>query len=424
MPSIARLLTLLLFATLIPVAGLSASSEQILYNFNRSATTPGGLVFDKQGNLYGISLDGGQANLGAVFELSPSANGWTETVLYSFGEDTGHPVQTESLAFDKAGNLYGTTTFGGKNNRGTVFRLSPNAGGVGLQWTETIIHSFLASPGQSPMAGVVLDAAGNLYGTTYGLFGPTDGANGAIFEISPQSATAVRYRVLHAFQDAGAGDGSGPEAALTFDAAGNLYGTTWAGGIAGCGVAQNGCGTVFKLTPTKNGGWSYRQIYKFQGLSDGAAPDGSVVVAPNGDIYGTTVMGGIDQYEYCQSGYYGCGTVFQLSPNSDGTYTHAVLYMFNGPPTDGGSAQSGLILDAGGNLFGTTERGGLLNDGTVFELSPNAGGWQETILHSFGSGSDGYFLDTQPIMDNAGNIYGTTFGGGTNSYGTVFKITP
>jgi len=415
MPSTVRLIALLLFATLIPVADLSASSEQVLYNFTVGDFQPGGVIFDAQGNLYGVSAGGGQYGYGSVFELSPSANGWIETVLYSFmgGKDGRDPAQTQSLIFDKAGNLYGTTVDGGSTDTGTVFRLSRGTGG---KWTKTVIHSFQVSPGEYPNAGLVFDAAGNLYGTTYG-------ANGTVFEISPVGNSA-KFQILHRFQFRSVQDGSGPRAALTVDAAGNLYGTTYVGGIVGCGIANSGCGTVFKLAPIAGGGWSYRQIYRFQGRSDGERPLANVVVRPTGDLYGTTLLGGISESNVCVSNYPGCGTVFKLSPNSDGTYTHSVIYMFNGPPTDGANPESGLILDAAGNLFGTTQDRGAFGYGIVFELTENSGAWQETVLHNFGQGSDGQSPDTQLIMDASGNLYGTTPQGGENFDGTAFEITP
>jgi len=224
---------------------------------------------DAAGNLYGVSSNAGQYGYGRVFELSPSVSGWTETVLYNFtgGEDGAGPSPTQSLVFDTAGNLYGTTVDGGTLNAGTVFKLTPKGGG---NWAESVIHSFLGNPGGYPESGLVLDAAGNLYGTTFG-------GSGAVFEISPQSGGTWKYRVLHRFQNRGRGDGSGPVTALAFDANGNLYGTTYAGGTLHCGLGQNGCGTVFKLTPTSGGGWLYRQIYKFKGESDGERPSGKRV---------------------------------------------------------------------------------------------------------------------------------------------------
>jgi len=403
---------MLLFVTLLASGALAAPSEQVLYSFTSADYQPGGVIFDGVGNLYGVSSNSGEYGYGRVFELSPSVSGWTETVLYSFmgGKDGANPSPTQSLVFDTASNLYGTTVRGGTLNAGKVLKLTPNGG---ANWTESVIHSFMDRPGQYPESGLVFDAAGNLYGTTFG-------ANGTVFKMLPQSGGTWKYRMLHRFQYRRSEDGSGPEAALAFDADGNLYGTTYAGGTLHCGLGQNGCGTVFKLTPASGGGWLYRQIYRFKGGSDGERPLGGVVIDATGDVYGTTDLGGAGQ---CYSNYPGCGTVFKLSPNLDGTYTHNVIYAFAGAPADGGGPQSGLIL-AAGNLFGTTQIDGAFGDGTVFELVPQSGGWQETVLHSFGEGTDGALIDSEPIIDSSGNIYGTTYGGGTIGEGVVFEVTP
>lgn len=394
---------IVLFVLLIASTFSAAQSEQVLYQFTSADYTPGGVIFDNHGNLYGVSTGEVGYTYGRVFELSPSPNGWTETVLYTFtgGADGSGPSEMESLAFDTAGNLYGTTGNGGKGGWGTVFRLSPAGGG---KWTESVIHSFQGSEGAHPATGVTI-AGGKLYGTT------SIGTVGSIFEMSPQ----LGYRSIHRFGQV-KNDGSGPQAALTVDSGGNLYGTTYHGGA-------NGNGTVFKLTPTSSGGWRYKVIYSFQGGSDGATPYGGVVISPSGIVYGTTWLGGIGT-DQCFSGTPGCGTVFELSPNTDGSYTHSVIYTFVGPPTDGGGPQ-GIILDPNGNLFGTTQIGGaFFSSGTVFELEPVGSGWQETVLHSFGQGNDGALIISQPIMDSSGNIYGTTYSGGPSGYGVAFEVTP
>lgn len=402
---------ILVVVVLISSALSAAQSEQVLYSFTSADYQPGGVIFDNQGNLYGVASGAQGSGYGHVFELSPSQNGWTETVLYTFtgGEDGSEPSAIQSLVFDTAGNLYGTTVRGGTagdGGAGTVFKLAP-AGG---QWTESVVHSFLNSPGAYPETGLASDAAGNGYGTTFG-------GNGSVFELSSKSG----YRVLHVFGSRQPHDGSGPLAALTVDSAGNIYGTTYTGGIPNCGFGGNGCGIVFKLTPTSGGGWAYHVIYRFQGGSDGDRPEGSVAVSPTGTVYGTTNLGGVGQ---CFSNVSGCGTVFELSPNSDGGYTHTVIYTFRGPPTDAGAPESGLILNSAGNLYGATLLGGTLNVGTVFELVPQGSGWQESVLHSFGEGNDGALIQSQPIMDASGNIFGTTYSGGANGAGAVFEVTP
>lgn len=399
--------SVLVFVLLIASGMSVAQTEQVLYSFIPADYQPGGVILDTQGNLYGATSGSVGSTYGYVFELSPSVSGWTETVLYTFpgGQGGEYPSPYQSLTFDTAGNLYGTTVRGGKATVGTIFRLAPKGKGT---WTANVIHQFTNA--SYPEAGLVLDAAGNGYGTT-------TGGKGAVFEISPKTG----YRVLHVFQQAG--DGSGPWAALTIDSAGNLYGTTYLGGVPNCGLGGNGCGTVFKLTPLPNGGWGYKQIYRFHGGSDGVEPWGGVVVSAAGDVYGTTQQGGIGTNR-CFSNVSGCGTVFKLSPNPDGSYTHTVIYAFLGPPIDGGDPQTGLIFDSADNLFGTTYLGGADGLGTVFELVPQQSAWHETILHSFSGGSDGSYPYSQLVIDSSGNIYGTTDSGGANGYGVAFEVTP
>ena len=203
---------------------------------------------------------------------------------------------------------------------------------------------------------------------------------------------------------------------MIFDNQGNLYGTTYQGGASGDG-------TVFKLTPISRGGWRYKQIYSFKGGSDGVRPYGGVVVSPTGIVYGTTWLGGIGTNQ-CFSNFPGCGTVFELSPNADGSYTHTVIYTFLGPPTDGGAPQ-GLILDPNGNLFGTTQFAGAFGGGTVFELALlGSGVGRKPSFTASARVNDGALIISQPIMDSSGNIYGTTYSGGANGVGTVFEVTP
>ena len=189
------------------------ANEQALFAFGRSGT-PGGVVFDHAGNLYGITGDGGTGFFGSVFELSPaSGGGWTQSILYSFtgGADGNDPVSPQRLVFDKHGNLYGTTMTGGKYNDGVVFKLKPQSGGG---WTESVIHNF-NTYASIPTSGVVFDSAGNLYGVT----------NNIVYQLSPAAGGPWKFSILHRF-GVEKNDGSGPHAALFFDSAGNLYGST------------------------------------------------------------------------------------------------------------------------------------------------------------------------------------------------------
>ena len=226
---------ILLLVAQIAKTAWAAPSEQVLYSFG-SDRYPGGVIFDSHGNLYGVCSAGGQYGYGSVFELFAVFEWLDRDCAVQFHRRPGwrSPGETQSLVFDNSGNLYGTTVRGGTTGYGTAFKLTPSIGG---NWAETVIHSFLDLPGGYPEVGLVFDAAGNLYGTT-------SADNGTIFEMSPQLSGGWKYRILHMFQYRSTEDGSGPLAALTFDAAGNLYGTTYIGGTLNCGYGQNGCGLV------------------------------------------------------------------------------------------------------------------------------------------------------------------------------------
>jgi uncharacterized repeat protein (TIGR03803 family) len=327
---------------------------------------------------------------------------------------------------DSAGNLYGTTFDGGANNLGTVFELSPAANG---QWTETILYSFAAGDGaQNPMASLVFDSAGNLYGTTeYG--GPH--AYGAVFKLSPGANGT--WTEIHAFAGYPS-DGAHPAASLVFDSKGNLYGTTTIGGSgSNCKFNQKpeGCGTVFELSPNANGPWTETLLHSFTITGDdGAFPYGNVILDNAGNLYGTTEQGGVSGNCKVQQ-LSTCGTVFELTPSGTGTWTEKVLYAFKGLDTDGALPLAGLVMDAEGNLYGTTDVGGNASNpqydlgfGTVFELSPTAGGkWTESVLHNFQLVSDGA-LPQSGLLDSSGNLFGTTTGTASNNGSVVFEITP
>ena len=230
-----------------------------------------------------------------------------------------------------------------------------------------------------------------------------------------------RYKTLYKFT--GGKDGSGPYAGLTLDSLGNLYGTTLYGGSHSCGNG-NGCGTVFMLTPSAGGGWIETVLHSFNNDGkDGYFPDFSGLTFDSlGNLYGTTQGGGSGA---CQSGgYIGCGTVFELIPNGGGSWTENVLYSFSGNGVSGAYPAAGVIFDAAGNLYGTTQQGGAYNRGTVFRLASNRdGSWTESVLHSFNEdGKDGYDPYARPIFDSLGNLYGTTYLGGAYNWGTVFEL--
>ncbi len=400
----------------------ATAQERVLYSFNPSAgdgSDPvAGLTFDTAGNLYGATNTGGAYGYGTVFELSPvSGGGWTEKLLYSFNQDGTDGISPQgTLIFDSAGNLYGTTYMGGPHGTsgGSVFELSPVAGG---SWTEKILHQF-GNPGDgiNPQSSLIFDAAGNLYSTT--LAGGAYSTNGGtVFELSPTAGGGWTEKVLHSFGKGN--DGQFPSGSLIFDASGDLYGMANAGGV-------DGDGTLFELTPQAGGAWSEKILHTFSPLHGGEGglqPVGNLFFDAFGNLYGATNIGGV-----CSNCFDAAGTVFEFSPAAGGGLNEKVLHTFNPNTADGSYPASGLIFDAAGNLYGTTPGGGrhatTLTGGTVFELKPGSSGWTEKILHNFGQGNDGSIPWAALILDSAGNLYGTTLQGGAHGGGTVFEITP
>jgi uncharacterized repeat protein (TIGR03803 family) len=306
-----------------------------------------------------------------------------------------------------------------------------------LGQNETVLYTFQGgSDGRQPMAGLISDQSGNLYGTTYYGGGSANcaGGCGTVFELSPPSAPGGNWSesVLYAFQ--GGTDGVFPQAALIFDSAGNLYGTTFGGSNTGC--LGYGCGTVFELSPPSAPrlAWTETILHHFQGSGDGSNPAASLIFDAAGNLYGTASAGG--KLERCEGE--GCGTVFELSPPSapGGSWTYSVLLTFGG--SKGAFPVSALIFDSQGNLYGTTEYGDTHDTqfGTVFQLAPPAapsGAWIETLLYAFDGYSGGKWPLAGLVFDQKGNLYGTTFGGGTSysgicrndeGCGVVFELSP
>jgi len=404
--------TLAVFA--IAIVGTATSgwaTEKPLFQFTggNGSGPAGPLVFDGAGSLYGTTVGGGPGNLGVVFKLTPTLSGrWEEQVLHFFKGGSDGAFPTPGLVFDGQGNLYGTTKGGGGNAEcyggcGTVFKLAPNASG---EWGESILCRFTNRlEAAYPAAGLIFDAQGNLYGTT----GPGGGLGdrGTVFKLAPTSSGPWTETVLHAF-DGVNGDGNSPLAPVVFDAAGNLYGTTY--------IGAEGGGIVFKLTPTLKGMWVESIIHTF-GNGDGVGPTAGLVFDSQGNLYGTTVGGGSAAQ----------GTVFELMPGASGTWTENILYSFQGG-TDGAGPTATVILDAAGDLYGTTKfGGGNCNCGTVFKLAPSGTGtWTETVLTVFTSQASSGEPIGGLIFDASGNLYGTTFmnGNGNTASGQVFMVTP
>jgi len=381
-----------------------AQSFTVLHTFAGYPTDGGnpeaGLLMDAAGNLYGTTRHGGNNDssctdsgigCGTVFKLDVKGK---ETVLHNFsGLDGANPLA--SVIMDAKGDLYGTTRFGGRLQDcadsggagcGVVFKLSGSK--------ETVLHRFCSvgdcEDGAEPWGGVVMDASGALYSTTY--FGGSSNG-GVVFKLVGKKET-----VLHSFT--GAMDGAFPTAGLIMDAKEHLYGTATSGGDFNCG-----CGVVFKLARKK-----MTVLHAFKGSPDGDTPVAALFMDAGGNLYGTTADGGSSDNR---------GTVFEVSR---GGKEH-VLYRFTPQHNDGFRPQSRVIRDADGNLYGTTLEGGDAGDGIVFEVTKDG---EEKVLHSFCSGdcSDGASPAGDLIMDAKGNLYGTAYGGGVHGDGTIFMITP
>jgi uncharacterized repeat protein (TIGR03803 family) len=372
----------------VPVLGLdgarSAQTSRLTVLYNFAGSSDGGdpdasLIRDSAGNLYGAADYGGTAFAGVVFKVAP---GGTEMALYSFsgGADGAQPFS--ALVRDKAGNLYGTTTMGGSANAGVVFKLDPGG-------TETVLHNFVGgTDGTTPTGGLLEDKRGNFYGTTSQ--GGTSNA-GVLFKISAKG----KYSILHTFTGA-TDDGKYPTyTSLLSDSTGALYGVTEEGGAANGGILYSFSKTTGKLTI----------LHSFMGgTTDGCNVLGTPFIDGNGNFYGTTSSCGTSSL----------GTVWKVSANG----TETVLHTFAGGTADGEYPLAGVIVDAGGNVYGDTETGGASNLGTVYSISANG---TFTLVHSF-AGTDGKYPYGGLVRSRRGALFGTAFNGGTIGYGTVWKM--
>jgi uncharacterized repeat protein (TIGR03803 family) len=395
----APLIKLLALTTLLLIwsaSALAAPKYQVLHAFGNSndgAGLYGGVVRAADGKLYGTTGGGGLYQYGTVWQLTPQASGkWSEKVLENFKVNDRGDEPTSTLILDPSGNLYGSTAMGGgPYTYGTVFEMRPGSNG----WNLAVIHRFDRRHDKAGGAygGVILDPAGNLYGVGAGAF-----------ELSPGS-DGWKETLLHFF-DCQNGDGCGFPSRPILDSAGNLYGTTQMGGTSkNCG---GGCGTVYKLHPLSGGGWKETILHSFGAPKDGSYPDSPVVIDAAGNLYGAT-------------GGYNAGTVYELSPQSDGHWKETILHRFHAG--SGGNYPGGVIIDAKGNLYGGTGYGGgQCSCGVIYKLSPQSNGeWKYTVLHQF-NGYDGTG-GGPTIFDEKGNLYGTG-GGGAYNLGVVFEFTP
>ena len=374
---------------------------QLLHSFTfgvDGAQPNAGLVVNAEGTvIYGTADGGGSSNHGNVFRLVRTGQGWRGTVLHSFGEGDDGWYPQASLIFDMKGNMYGTTSEGGPYDFGTVFEMTPTGNGG---WTEHILHAFSLYTENTPVAPLVFDQRGNLYGTTEngGI------AWGAVFEMTPPSSPGGQWTESVLYNFTNTHDGAYPESGLLIDKQGNLYGASYFAGI-------EDSGTVYELKRTATG-WEEETIYQFQRGDDGANPSGPLSTDGKGNLYGTTEIAGPGE----------CGVIFRLT-YSHGAWADQTLYSFD-CGADGGHPWGGVTFDRLGNLYGTTKDGGAYGYGTVFKLSPNADDtWSEIVLYSFINGRDGANPQWGVVADLSDRLYGvTTYGGIPCGCGTVFEL--
>jgi len=400
----------LFFALIIFLMSLAATTnaragERVLHSFvgGRDGNNPTAPVILVNGNMYGTTSSGGRYCAGTVYEMKRTNRGWKETMLYHFtgGSDGYHPYG--GLVADESGNLYGTTMLGGAHDRGTIFELSRGSDG---KWNESVLYNFCSLPrcddGEGPYSGLTWDNAGNLYGTT----------SETVFQLSP-SASGWTLTTIYTFNGNGV---YGADSPLLVDASGNLYGNASYGGNC------DWCGAVFELSPS-GASWSYATLYNFNDGADGGVPRGQLLMDKNSNIYGTTAFVGSTQ---CLDAGIGCGVVFELSP-AGGTWVETVLYTFT---ADGdGTYPTSVVFAPGGSLYGTTNLGGTghcqnTGCGTIFKLTQSGGTWKESVRFSF-RGANGYQPQSGALTtDSHGRLYGTTVLGGKINHGTLYEFKP
>ena len=396
---ISAVLLLLTFGSAQFVQGQTFSLVHVFTN-RSDGSSPNSITIDHAGNLYGTSGSG-------VFRVKPLNGGWIFTPLCDLSG-----FEPVSVTIAPNGVLYGTTITGGLNGSGcgtygcgVVFRLQPPARATGSVlggWNETILYEFTGIPdGATASGGVVVDQAGNLYGTTagggelgrgtvYKLVRQTEAGPKLFCTRSPVSRMACRR---------------GRE--WFCDQQGNLYGTTTTG------TSNYFWGTVYKLSPIGSS-WTESLLYAFQGGDDGGGPVSRLIFDPMGNLYGTAASAG-SQLD---------GTTFELTPNLNGTWSFDTLYDFSGSRTGFEPPYGALTIDAAGNLYGSWVNAGAHGLGSVFKLTPGSGGWTYTSLHDFTGGVDGSYPISGVVMDANGNLYGGTLEGGAYGAGVLFEITP
>lgn len=429
--ALAALPIAIVFVLLATMQSAQAQTYTVLHSFTGpdGANPLAGLTIDRAGNLYGTTWAGGTASCyfkfgcGTVFKMKHAGSGWVLTPLYSFSGGDGLGPE-DRVIFGPDGTLYGQTTYGQGYDCscGNVFNLKPSPTRPATPfspWLNTVLHQFYpaAGEGDEPAGDLVFDQTGNIYGTT------ASGGNdhfcgglgcGTVYQLAPSSGGWIET-VIYEFTDGG--DGEYPSSGVIVDQAGNLYGTAPQTGVG------SEAGSIFQLTPSGSG-WKFNALYEFRNGSDGGYPVAGLISDSSGNLYGATSIGGVN----------GGGTVFELSP-ANGSWTLTTLYSFtkvNNSFRPGPVAS--LIMDAAGNLYGTTKADGAYGYGNVFKLTRSDGSWTYTSLYDFTGGSDGAHPYSSVVLDAQGNLYGTTYTGGqsaedcllngTYTCGVVFEITP
>jgi uncharacterized repeat protein (TIGR03803 family) len=392
-------LAMVFVLTVVTTEAAYAQSYQVIHNFTGpdGAKPVSGLTLDRGGKLYGTLPTGhGGSNWGGVYQMRRAGTGWIFGTLHVFdGTLEG------GVTFGPDGLIYGTSP----NNltgypSGYLYSLSPSVNPCLTSlcgWNMTMLYGFLGgSDGGTPLYGdLIFDQAGNMYGTT----SQGGSGSGVVFEATGPGSSWTEQAI---YTFGGTPDGATPENGLIFDNAGNLYGTTTAGGASGNG-------TVFELSPSGSG-WTENILYSFQGSNDGSDPIAGLIFDGSGNLYGATASGGSA----------GGGTVFELSPNG-GSWTHNVIYNFTGASKCG---PWGSVYLLSGNLYGTTLCDGANNLGNVWELAASGSGWTYSSLYDFTGGNDGGNPYCNVVSDVSGNLYGSASNYGSHNDGVVWEITP
>jgi len=389
------------FVLCFAAAVAQAQTITVLHNFTGGADgsyPTAGVTFDQQGRIYGTASSDGRYDSGVVFRLVREGEGWVLTPIYSFNfHDHDGTIPYSRVVFGPDGLLYGTTNVGGGADFGTVYSLRPPATACTTavcSWDETILYSFTGgADGGYPYYGdLIFDQAGNIYGTTYA--GGASGG-GVVFKLT-RSGSGWTESVPWSFTRGS--DGANPLSGVIFDNAGNLYGTTSSG-------SSNRLGAVYELSPTQSG-WSETTLYSFTNNDNGGG-SGGLIMDAHGDLFGIT--GGTD------SG----GAAYELTPQN-GSWSFTLLQAFQGEF----GALAAPTFDTHGSLYGPLPNGGSDDLGEIFRLTPSGNQWLYTPYYQFVSSGSGAEPYGAVIFDASGNMYGTAFVFGAGGEGTVWEITP